>query len=109
MPRKRKPRSDPREMRGVIRDLKESGLGVRAYAKKLGIPATRLWYWQRRLRVLDEKQDKASMDFLPVTVVPDPPSPALLTVEARTGRRILVPTDFDEATVRRLLGVIESC
>jgi hypothetical protein len=98
-----------------VEGWKRSGLSKAGYASELGVNVSSLkwWIWklgaearrapaQKRVRVAARKL--APMTFVEVTkeVAREP-----IELVLRDGRRIRVPTDFDEAALERLLAVVE--
>jgi transcriptional regulator with XRE-family HTH domain len=85
---------------------KRSGLTGAEFAAQLGVKEATLrhWKWQ-----LERRGKSPSAEFIEVVAAPD-----ALTVEPRAlevvvgALRVVVPVDFDEDTLRRLLRVVES-
>ena len=98
------PKSTPtpraQEMRRHLKDLNESGLSVREYCELSGITKSAVYWWRRRLRD-DVPETKPATEFVAVTVVPDRAPPESLIVELVGGRRVAIPSRFDEASLRR--------
>jgi hypothetical protein len=95
---------------------RDSGLSMAAYARQAGISSKSLSYWHGKTR--RESLPPATTErprLLPVSVsttVPDTPEPpargnAGLSLMTRQGQRIEVHTDFDPATLQRLLATLE--
>jgi hypothetical protein len=104
-------------MEAMLRRWEESGLSLRAFGTKEGVPYSRLMYWRRKLRPGPKKeksaQRKAKADLVPVKVVPDErPSderPVQLTAWLPNGVSIDVRAGFDQLELRRLVDVVSSC
>lgn len=57
-----------------------------------------------------EPEDGEGPEFVQVRVLEEPSPPSgQLELVLGTGQRILVPSGFDEATLRRLVRVLGSC
>ena len=95
-----------------LADLDASGLTVAEFARQRGISADRLYWARRQARAAAKKRGEpaTTREFTEV-VVSDLPSPAAASIELRlpTGIAIGVSADFDEVTLRRLLGVLTPC
>ena len=83
-----------------------SGMSVRAYARHTGLHPHTLWGWKRRL------EGTAAPNFVSVVVkqpVDDGNSASsggTVEVVLKSGHVLRVRSDFDEATLARLLRVI---
>ena len=92
-----------------------SGLSVTEYAHELGVTASTLYRWQRRLRGQGENEDLAATPFglvevgLRVDGAHAPVESEGLVVRVGGDRRIEVPRGFDGDHLRRLVTVLESC
>lgn len=94
--------------------LSASGLTVAEFARRAGVSEATLYLWRQRFRVgkttaampakLVEVRVRRPSPFGPVS------SPDALVVRVCSGRRSIdVPAEFDEADLRRLVTVLESC
>lgn len=95
----------------ALETQRTSGLSVAAYATQLGVSAPTLYQWRRRLDPAGEERD-AKPRLLEVTTARPATSPSrrILLVRVNQGRRsIAVPAGFDDAELRRLIKVLESC
>ena len=54
---------------GIMRERVESGLSIRAYCAREGMPTNRYHYWQRRLRAA------AAKELMPTNIEPVAPVP----------------------------------
>ncbi len=95
-----------KRMRALVDELEASGLSIAAFARMNGEPPWRLYEWRRRLK---RKAPASEPTFVPVRIVDAPNQPAPLEIELGRQRRILVPPGFDEATLQRLVQVLEAC
>ncbi len=96
------PRPGNRQLSKLIEDQKRSGLSVAAFAKKHGIPVWKLYQAGRTRR-------KRGSDFVEVAVSPDESGTSPLELVLPGNLRVCIPPDFDEPTLRRLLGALASC
>jgi len=109
--RPRTPTDD--EIPSLLEALAASGGNTAAFARERGLAAWKLYEAQRvatgsggRRR----RRRKAGSDFVPVQVVEErSASSAPLELVLESGHRLLIPSGFDEATLRRLMGVLTSC
>lgn len=91
----------------VLDALGQSGLGLREFAELEGISAQRLARWQQRLG--------ADSDSAPSFVELTPRGRdehgddrgCVFEIVLGSGRLVRVPSDFDDATLRRLIVVLE--
>ena len=109
------------EMQELFARWKTSGLSLMAFGKKEGVSYSKLLYWRRKLGVgvAGRKRSGAnarvapSAAVVPVRVVPDskPTAPRAATFEVwlSNGVCLDVAPGFDEAELRRLVGVLHSC
>lgn len=89
--------------RDALRALDRSGKPLRVFAAREGVTAQRLERWRRRLR--DDDLDDVT-EFIELR----PPASGdggVLEVVIGGQRVIRVPQDFDAATLRRLVTVLE--
>lgn len=90
-----------------------SGLSVTKYADEIGVTASTLYRWQRRLRGQGDRDDGAARSFglveVGLRVDRAPATVESLVVRVGGDRRIEVPRGFDDAELRRLVAVLESC
>jgi hypothetical protein len=95
----------------LLAELAISGMSTAAFAREHGVAPSKLYYalsvgtGRRRKR----KQSKKRA-LLPV-VVKDHRAPAAAPLELQLsgGHRLLVPANFDEQALRRLMGVLAGC
>ena len=106
---KGKPR-DPRkeqQWRRWIQLWQHSGLTVRAFCARHHLAEPSFYAWRRTLA----QRDAQAITFVPVEVLPEPLSPeseaAGLELVLVGGRVLRIGPAFDEATLRRLLALLE--
>lgn len=103
------------EMEDLIRRWESSGLSQRAFAAREGVSYSTFQHWRRRLGGSRATSKKASSTTTPVTldaiaVIDDAPSQVSpFEIRTSSGTSVIVPSDFDESCLRRLLGVLSSC
>lgn len=90
-----------------------SGLSLAEYGRQRGLDERRLSRWKRRLEEsagVGRQMAAGTPEFLPVRVVGVARTftPAF-EVELGDPVRVRVPSEFDAAALRRLLGVLEGC
>jgi transposase-like protein len=90
-------------MRKAVAMRARERLTWREAAERAGVSPQTLMRWSRRM-----SEEATPQRFLAVGSLPVHGAPPLEVVLAG-GRRIRVPRDFDEAVLRRLVGVLESC
>ena len=99
---------DPRKeqhWRRCLQLWQQSDLTVREFCDRHHLAEGSFYAWRRQL----QQRDTAVAAFVSVHVVPDEqPQPASpLEVVVPGGRCVRVPNDFDPATLRRLLAILE--
>lgn len=102
------------EMRAAFARFEQSGLTLKAFGEREEISYTTLQYWRRRLRdgesaAKPRTEAPAPVDLAPVHVIQDNPQDARFDVWLSNGVSIEVPAGFDDAELRRLVGVLLSC
>src|SRR6185369_1412932 len=104
-----KPRDLRKEQfwRRILRQWQHSGLSVRAFCEQQGLSQPSFYAWRRTLA----QRDAQAVTFVPVEVLPQPLSPeseaAGLELILIGGRVLRIGPAFDEATLRRLLALLE--
>src|SRR5215472_1852458 len=93
------------QWRQRINQWQASGLSVRVFCARHGLPTVSLYHWRRVL----ERRAAEAPAFVPVQVVGDvaPAQPSALEVVLVDGRRVRVAAGFDSVTLRRVLAVLE--
>ena len=96
-------------MRELIARWRESGLSLMAFGKREQVSYAKLLYWRRKFD--GEKRRADEPQLVPVEVIADQPAPAPSKIDVwlSNGVAFEVPTGFDEAELRRLIGVLQSC
>lgn len=99
----------------ALAEQETSGLSVADFAEELGVTATTLYQWRRRLsaaRAGDGRCQPSPKGLVEVTVDSRRMAPGdtkSYVVRLGAERSIEVPGTFDDAELRRLVTVIESC
>ena len=87
------------QMRELLREHERSGVSLKAFAARAGVPYTTLAWWRTRLR------DGGAPRFVPVRVE----DAVRASVEIVVGDVVVRVTDGDERAVARLVRAILSC
>jgi hypothetical protein len=106
-----KPRdlSKERFWRRRLREWRNSGLGIAEFCRQQGVSAPSFYAWRRTLA----QRDTAAAHFVPVHVLAETIPGATdsdasgLELVLEGGRRLRIGPAFDDATLRRLLCVLE--
>jgi transposase-like protein len=94
----------------ILEEQARSGESVKEFAARAGISAWSLYQWRRRLSRGVSGRDQQPARLVEVALVQKERSQAgRLRVRLRCGHRVDVPAGFDDAELRRLIGVLESC
>ena len=93
------------QWRRWIGEWRASGLSVRAFCDRRGLAIPTFYAWRRTL----ERRAAEQPAFVPVQVVADgvPAQASSLEVVLHGGRTVRVAPEFDAATLRQLLAVLE--
>ena len=89
-----------------IEGWKRSGLSAMAFAEREGFNGYTLRWWACQLRrepIIEDLRPK----FVEVLVPAVPAIAESIEVVVRDGMRLVVPNNFDESTLRRVLRVVE--
>jgi transposase-like protein len=108
-----------RYWRRVLRQWQRSGQGVRAFCSAYGLSEPLFYGWRRTIQERDRQAEPRSRrgprqargpvavdglpSFVPVTIAA---AAATLEVVLGDGRVVRVPSGFDAAALRQLLGVL---
>jgi len=107
-----RPGSKERFWRRMVRQWRGSGLSIRDFCAERQISEGNFYAWRRTIA----ERDAQAARFVPVHVVPDPKpagdgsgngSDNGLELLLGTGRVLRIGRDFDAATLRRLLALLE--
>ena len=115
------PADDPKcvaEWRERVGRCRASGLKVAEFAKREGVKTKQMTWWMGELRRLEEGRPRrrgfAEVDAAPrfvalevATMASVPPAATPIDVVLRSGLALRVTHDFDEATLRRLVSMLE--
>ena len=95
-----------RRWRRWIDQWRASGLSVQAFCTRHDLAPARSYHWRR---VLERRAAEQPVAFVPVQVAADavPAQASALEVILTDGRAVRIAPDFDAATLRRLLAVLE--
>ncbi len=118
MRKTKRPRSSRRseaEIRRILTDMDTSPLSQRAFAATRGIPLSTLTTWRRRLARRGSSKDAVHAGLVPVVVTGGPqqitahPEQRRDPFEVRlsSGHVLHLAQDFDPASLRRLLSVLD--
>jgi hypothetical protein len=103
-----------REMRGVLADWQRSGLRLREFGEKRGIPPSTLSWWRRVFRDAGDEKENGTAAETPVvfTEVPNttkvPRTTAVVEIVLPSGHLVRVPAGTDTATLRRVLQALRT-
>jgi transposase-like protein len=103
----------------VLAEQESSGLSVTDFAAELGVTATTLYYWRRRLAAGSSQGRRPARSQGPKGLVEVTVDRSVALVATRItepfvvhlgdDRSIEVPRVFDDADLRRLVTVLKSC
>ena len=103
-----------REMRRMLARWQRSGLTLRKFAEKRGIPASTLSWWRQVFRRAGEEEGNgaAAENAVVFAEVPKPAKvpriPAVLEIVLRSGHLVRVPEGADSDTLRRVLEALRT-
>ena len=103
-----------RQMRRVLAHWQRSGLTLREFGEKRGIPLSTLSWWRRVFRHAgDEEGNGAAAEHAVVfTEVPPPANvrrtPSVLEIVLPSGHLVRVPAGADTETLRRVLQALQT-
>lgn len=94
--------------RALVREQESSGRTVQEFARQRGLSAASLYWWRSHLRRRGRATEPqlASVTLLP-TQTSAPASTSAFEIVLRSGRRLIVPRDFDAAALRHLVTELE--
>lgn len=94
----------------LLDELAGSGQSTASFARAHGVPPWKLYQAlrqrQRRSQRSERSRRKAGADLVPVHVASSGATAAPIELITASGLRLVVPASFDEAHLRRLLGVL---
>lgn len=95
----------------ILEEQARSGQSVTEFAAGVGISAWSLYEWRRRLSRAVNGREEQTARLVEVAVVQKERRQAghLRVRLGRSGHRVDVPAGFNDAELRRLIGVLESC
>ena len=93
------------EARAALAAARSSGLSLGAFAKRKGLVAQRLYWWQQRLAA--RKPSPARSSRTPTFVELKAPVPERVEVRLRSGRVLCVAESIDSESLRRLVAALE--
>ena len=102
-----------RQMRRVLAGWQRSGLTLREFGEKRGIPLSTLTWWRRVFRrASDEEGNGVAADSMVFTEVRPPanvPRAApVLEIVLQSGHMVRVPAGVDADTLQRVLQVLQT-
>ncbi len=103
-----------RQMRRVLAQWQRSGLTLREFGEKRGIPLSTLTWWRRVFRHAGDKEGNgvAAENAVVFTEVPPPANvpgtAAVLEIVLHSGHLVRVPAGADTATLRRVLQALRT-
>jgi transposase len=103
-----------RQMRRVLAGWQRSGLTLREFGEKRGIPLSTLTWWRRVFRDARAEHGNGAAAESPVVFVevPKPASvrttPAVLEIVLPSGHLVRVPAGADTDTLQRVLQVLQT-
>ena len=103
-----------RQMRRVLAGWQRSGLTLREYGEKRGIPLSTLTWWRRVFRDAGAEDGNGSSaeNAVGFTEVHKPTklprTPAVLEIVLHSGHLVRVPAGADSATLQRVLQALQT-
>ena len=103
-----------REMRRVLARWQCSGLTLREFGKKHGIPPSTLSWWRRVFRHAGDEKGNGAAAGNPVVFTEVPPptnvprTPSVLEIVLPSGHLVRVPAGADTGTLRRVLQALQT-
>jgi transposase-like protein len=96
----------------LLEEQEQSGLSVAEFAEEIGVTASTLYQWRRRLSSPDRGAGGMAAGLVRVQVAREEAGPAArssLVVRLRGGRVLEVPPGYDADELSRLIEVLEAC
>ena len=102
------------ELPALLLDLDRSGLSIAAFARSRGVRPSPLYRARQQLTQdaipSPTTSPSKAADLIPIRVIDrGRASAASFTVEFASGTKLIVPPDFDAASLRSLLEVLGAC
>jgi hypothetical protein len=103
-----------RQMRRVLARWQRSGLTLREFGEKRGIPPSTLSWWRRVFRHAGEEDGNGAAAETPVVFTEVPPpanvprTSAVLEIVLPSGHLVRVPAGADSATLQRVLQALQT-
>jgi hypothetical protein len=96
------------EVRGILEELRSSGLSRNAFADSRDISASTINFWVRREKELVRKVggEAARQSVVPVRIIPSLAASGDYSLWLPNGIRVSVPRDFDASSLARLVEVV---
>ena len=101
-------------MRGVLADWQRSGMTLREFGEKRGIPPSTLSWWRRVFRDAGDEEGNGAAEENPAmfTEVPPPANvpgtPAVLEIVLPSGHVVRVSAGADTDTLQRVLQALQT-
>jgi len=103
------------DIEALLVEFDSSGQSAASFARAKGLPSWKLYSalnrrrGKKRARSLGPVRDKP--ELIPVRIVAAAASSSAKSLELllASGHRVLVPADFDELSLRRLVGALTRC
>ena len=100
------------ERRRILGELERSGLTVREFARRCGIPAGTLGYWRyierrRGRRPVGPRRRAAKVELIELTPVRAQERAEAFELALGRGRVLRIPAGFEAEALGRLLAVLE--
>ncbi len=96
------------EIPGLLAELRSSRESIAGFARSRGLTAWKLYRAGREPKPTKLSEPAAPI-FEPIRVLDLATAPSAIELEHRGGHLLRIPAGFDADTLRRLLGVLESC
>jgi hypothetical protein len=103
-----------REMRRALADWQRSGLTLREFGEKRGIPLSTLSWWRRVFRDGGAEDGNGAAAETPVVFTEVPPpanvpgTPSVLEIVLPSGHLVRVPAGADSDTLQRVLQALRT-
>jgi hypothetical protein len=91
--------------RGLLRQWRACGLGVRRFCEREGLRESQFWWWKRRLgeQVVKAPKKKAEAVFVPVSIV----ETSAIEIELRSGHKLHVRAGCARQLLSEVVAVLE--